>query len=89
MENIEIQKELLKSRIDAHFLFYRSGNLYYTVDLENGRYQFPICTVETHNGQMELSSDLGTTDFECTIKASLLTRWIKKANDNKEFIKIN
>jgi hypothetical protein len=43
---IDVQKELMKSRVAARLSHYISGNMYYTVDLESGRYQFPIGTVE-------------------------------------------
>lgn len=44
---IDVQKELMKSKVMAKFSHYTSGNIYYTVELENGTYQFPIGTVET------------------------------------------
>ena len=37
---------------------------------------------------LSLSSDLGTTNFDAEIKASFLNRWIDKAIDKEEFIKI-
>jgi hypothetical protein len=37
---------------------------------------------------IRLSSDLGTTPFNAEIKASDLNRWIAKAIDKGEFIKI-
>lgn len=43
---IEVQKELMKSKVMAKFSHYTSGNMYYTVELESGVYQFPIGTVE-------------------------------------------
>ena len=44
---IDVQKELMKSKVMAKFSHYTSGNMYYTVELESGVYQFPIGTVET------------------------------------------
>jgi hypothetical protein len=35
-----------------------------------------------------LSGDLGTTDFRSEIKGSELSRWIAKAIDQNEFIKV-
>lgn len=99
MEKNEIKKYLYKKKeLMAVFNYYLSGNLYYSIQLEDG-YRFPIATVETdyieplEEGEDEreiivLSSDLGITPFEREIKASLLNRWIDKAVDNGDFIKI-
>lgn len=98
----EIKKELLKSRVDANFSYYSNGKLFYNVQLNEGLYQFPILTIEdgpTYNidesglsmyerNTIQLSSDLGTTNFDAVIKASYLNRWIDKAIDLEEFIKI-
>ena len=91
----EVKKDLYKSKNMAKFSHYVSGNLYYKVELSVGTYQFPIATVEfnedgsTFNiGNLELSSDLGTTEFNAEIKGSDLNRWIAKAIDKGEFIKI-
>ncbi len=101
MNKNEIKKELMKSKVMARFSHYTSGNLYYTVQLENGLYQFPISTVDITEKidkgwdgiddiikEYSLSSDLGTTNFDAEIKASFLNRWIDKAIDKEEFIKI-
>jgi hypothetical protein len=94
----EVKKDLYKSKNMAKVSHYVSGNLYYTVELEDGIYQFPIATVETYDRGgikcecesivTELSSDLGTTTFEAEMKGSDLNRWISKAIDKEEFIKI-
>jgi len=94
----EVKKELYKSKTMAKFSHYVGGNLYYTVELADGIYQFPIATVEhkkisdsfereTFN-TLALSSDLGTTTFEKQMKGSDLNRWISKAIDKDEFIEI-
>lgn len=104
MNKNEVKKYLLKNReLKAEFSHYVSGNLYYKVQLEDGVYQFPIATVEEkvqyflpeYDGDdeidfeyIELSSDLGTTPFENKMKASELNRWIDKAIESKEFIKL-
>ena len=98
MELNEIKKDLYKSKAMAKLSHYVSGNLYYTVELADGVYQFPIATVEeveievTENGHTaevtQLSSDLGTTTFESEMKGSDLNRWIAKAVSNGEFTKI-
>jgi hypothetical protein len=92
----EIKKDLYKSKNMAKFSHYVSGNLYYTVKLTDGIYQFPIATVEGYNAdingdkyyEIKLSEDLGTTTFEKEMKGSDLNRWISRAIDRDEFIKI-
>lgn len=127
----DVKKDLYKSKVNAKFSHYTSGNLYYTVELADGIYQFPISTIETmaidrvinkklyteideageeektheefykilyieseENGYEEataskLSSDLGTTSFFNEMKGSDLNRWISKAIEKGEFIKIS
>ena len=106
MDKNEVKKDLYKSKNMAKFSHYVSGNLYYTVELSDGTYLFPIATVEDiievksmdmgdyYVGKsvktgVQLSSDLGTTNFDYEIKGSNLNRWISKAIDNDEFIKIS
>lgn len=122
----DVKKELYKSKAVAKLSHYTSGNLYYTVVLEDGIYQFPIYTIEkntlisieilaksriielekndepraievvneinTLNYELEkiatLSSDLGTTSFDVEMMGHSLNRWIAKAIDKGEFIKI-
>ena len=95
----EVKKDLYKSKNMAKLSHYVSGNLYYTVGLEDGIYQFPIATVDeliyesviSNTGIKQLcilSEDLGTTTFESEMKGSDLNRWISKAIDKGEFIKI-
>jgi len=99
MKPTEVFKELLKTKVNAKLSHYCSGNLYYTVQLEDGGlYQFPIETIEKVTVKdkpevelpfIKLSSGLGTTQFDSEIKASFLNRWITKAIEKGEFIKIN
>ena len=91
----EVKKDLYKSKNMASFSHYVSGNLYYNIIVFEELYQFPIATVEEDTtgstftiGQIRLSEDLGTTTFEAKIKGSDLNRWISKAIDKGEFIKI-
>ena len=105
MELNDIKKDLYKSKTMAKLSHYVSGNLYYTVELVDGVYQFPIATIEdnlvmySQTGYQEstseyikegvkLSEDLGTTTFESQMKGSDLNRWIAKAVEKGEFIKI-
>lgn len=83
----EIKKDLYKSKNMAKFSFYKAGFLYYTVELSDGVYEFPIPTLQTKHEQvadgikftLELSEDLGETQFESEIRGSELIRWITKA----------
>ena len=104
MKATDVKIEVLKNKLSANLSHYCSGNLYYTVKLDSGLYQFPISTIkekieyflpenpgedEIEYDYIELSADLGTTSFDAVVKASLLNRWIGIAIDNKEFIKID
>ncbi len=90
---IDVQKELMKSKVMAKFSHYEKGKLFYTVELENGVYQFPISTVETFyvDGDpfLILSEDLGSTKFFNEVKGSELFRWIKKSIASDDFMKIS
>ena len=94
MDKNEVKKDLYKSKNMAKFSHYVSGNLYYNVELSVGVYQFPIATVEEREvifdsvPSIKLSEDLGTTEFGNQIKGSELNRWISKAIDKGEFIKV-
>ena len=99
---IEIKKDLMKSKNMANFSHYCHGNLYYNIVVMEELYQFPISTVEegpTFNDDesglsmheietVVLSSDLGTTNFNAEIRGSELARWITKAIKNETFIKM-
>ena len=87
----EVKKELYKSKVNAKFSHYSIGKLYYNVELNDGTYLFPISTVESLDLSigLKLSSDLGMTTFGSEIKASDLNRWIAKAIEKNEFIKIS
>jgi hypothetical protein len=98
MEKNEIKKDLYKSKNLAKFSHYVGGNLYYKVDVLDGTYQFPIKTVQKSyvmdTRQIEkiptlvLAEDLGATTFDAEIKGSELIRWVEKAIDNEDFIKV-
>lgn len=42
----EVKKELMRSKVNAKLSHYVSGNIYYTVELSDGIYQFPISTID-------------------------------------------
>ena len=92
MNEMDVKKQLYKSKAVAKLSHYVSGNLYYTVELSDGTYQFPIATVEENIDDFyksfKLSLDLGTTTFSAEMKGSELIRWIAKAINSGEFIKI-
>ncbi len=64
----EVKKELLKSKVSAKLSHYVSGNLYYTVDLSDGIYQFPISTIEKE----DLSLSINLIENEVSILKSRL-----------------
>lgn len=113
MEANEVKKELYKSKVNAKLECVREGRMYYSVQLENGTYMFPIDTVERVSTTLykldpktqasptvdltytrvdekfyTLSAELGITDFSAEMKASDLNRWISKAIEKDEFVKI-
>ena len=96
MDKNEVAKDLMKSKVNAKFSHYSAGNLYYTVEVLGGIYQFPIETTEIDNDATNrlgrsllfLSSDLGTTSFHAEMRGSELNRWIRKAIEKEEFIKV-
>lgn len=89
MNEIDVKKQLLKSKAIAKLSRYESGNIYYTVQLDEGVWQFPISTIEENDGVMELSHDLDMTPFYSEMRGSELNRWIAKAIKSEEFIKIS
>ena len=98
---VEVKKDLMKSKTMARFSHYIAGNLYYNVEVFGELYQFPIATTQegpTFNNESDLSmyevetvilsEDLGTTRFEAEIRGSELARWISKSIKNETFIKL-
>lgn len=85
----ELKKDLYRSKNLAKFSHYQSGELFYTVEIAQGKYQFPIATVETsEHSVLFLSEDLGITPFDAEVRGSELIRWIQKAIKNETFIKV-
>lgn len=81
-------KKLVSNGYIAKFTHYCAGNLYYIIENEDGTYQFPVEVVEKLDDKLQLSSDLGTTDFEAEIKALTMMRYIRKAIKNETLIKL-
>ena len=69
-------KDIVK---DNHVLFdhYRKGNLFYRVDFEGLTYEFPVPIEDT-----------GDADFRWRDKAILFMRYIRKAIDKGEFVRV-
>ena len=93
MDKNKVKIEMYKSKVMAIFSHYVAGNLYYTVELSDGKYQFPIETVDESEeydseGSVRLSADLGTTPFNAEMNGRELNRWIGKAIDKEEFTKV-
>lgn len=68
-------KEIVKGRM-ARFSFYRAGNAFYEVDVDGTRYKFPVSL-----------EDLGTATLLAEHKAITLMRYIRKALEDKTFVK--
>lgn len=71
--------EIVRNDNMAHFSHFCGGNLYYTVEVDGGTYQFYINTDP---------NEVGFADFYSEVKAITLMRWIKKCMETEEFIKI-
>lgn len=92
----EIKKILYRKKTMAKLSHYVSGNLYYTIELDDGVYQFSIPTIEKEIDRqfgfdigIKLSDDLGTTKFSSEMRGSELIRWILKSIDSEDFVKID
>jgi hypothetical protein len=70
----EVKKELMKSKVNAKLSHYVSGNIYYTVELADGTYQFPISTIEKVNlKEVSNNSAYSENDGHLSYIESLLT----------------
>ena len=67
-------KTIVSNNNKATFSFYRDGNFYYIVKVQDKVYSFPI-PIEDAKG----------TTFFAEFKAITLMRWIRKALENKTF----
>lgn len=74
-------KEIVSDRDRmAKFSHAIAGVLYYKVETEESIFMFPV--------NMNDRDDVGTTSFDCEIKAITLMRYIRKAIDTNSLIKI-
>lgn len=67
-------KTIVSNNNRAVFSFYRDGNFFYTVKVQDQTYCFPI----------PIEDAKGTTMF-AEFKAITLMRWIRKASEDKTF----
>jgi hypothetical protein len=68
-------KQIVKDNM-ARFSFYRMGNMFYTVDVEGQRYQFPVSL-----------EDIGGATLTAEFKAITLMRYIRKALADGTFVR--
>ena len=68
-------KDIVKNNI-ARFSFYRAGYAFYEVKVQGTNYKFPVSL-----------EDLGTATLLAEHKAITLMRYIRKAIDDKTFVK--
>ncbi len=63
----------------AQFSHFCGGTLYYTLQYDGCTYMFPVDASP---------QEVGTATFSKDMKAIELMRWIRKAIENNEFVKI-
>jgi hypothetical protein len=94
---IEVKKELYKKKeLTAKFVHFDNHKLYYTIELDAGKFMFPIKTLEgdkpadENNPAVEgrPAADVRGAIFGLEVKASELNRWIEKAIKSDDFVKI-
>ena len=68
-------KEIVKEN-KAHFSFYRSGNMFYTVTVNRTKWMFPVSL-----------QDIAGASLFAEMKAITLMRYIRKALEDKTFVK--
>jgi hypothetical protein len=68
-------KDLVKDNM-PHFSFYRAGNMFYTVRAHGVKYMFPVSL-----------EDIAGASLFAEMKAIKLMRYIRKALDDKTFVK--
>lgn len=79
MKEVLTLKEIVKDTT-SKFSHAIAGVLYYVVEVGDRKYQFPI--------DMNDRDDVGTTTFVSEYKSITLMRYIRKAIEKDDFIKI-
>jgi len=69
-------KDIVKDN-KAHFSFYRSGNMFYTVTVKEKSWMFPVSL-----------EDIGGASLFAEMKAITLMRYIRRALGDKTFVKV-
>ena len=67
-------KDIVKGN-KAHFSFYRSGHMFYTVTVNGTKWMYPV------------NLDIGGASLFAEMKAITLMRYIRKALEDKTFVK--
>jgi len=80
MEQVVVLKDVVKDNNMAKFSHAISGVLYYNVMYNEDTYQFEV--------NMNDKDDVGTATFPSNIRAITLMRYIRKAIDKGEFVKL-
>jgi len=68
-------RDIVKDNV-ARFSFYRAGHAFYEVEVDGTKYKFPVSL-----------EDLGTATLLAEHKAITLMRYIRKALEEKTFVK--
>jgi len=68
-------KDVVKDN-KTHFSFYRGGNMFYTVTVHGTKWMFPVSL-----------EDIAGASLFAEMKAITLMRYIRKALDDKTFVK--
>lgn len=79
MEKNEVKKYLYRNReLMAKFSHYVSGNLYYTIQMEDGVYQFPISTIDKVELDKCLRLLIRMNLSNCR-KFRIFVRWLRRS----------
>lgn len=93
MNKTDIQKDLYKTKVDATFDRFDNGKLYYNVEIMGEPYQFPINTLEKNVSDTTfvyiIATDIKGAAFRTQMPARELFRWIAKAVDSNDLIKLS
>ena len=86
----EIKKDLYKSKEFAKFGYYDgdTNKLYYYINLFGDPHIFPISVITKSDEGYLPSDDLKGAKFDANIKGSELIRWIIKAQNSGDLIKL-
>jgi hypothetical protein len=91
MTENEIKKDLYKSKEIARFAYYDgdTNRMYYQIKIMNTPFLFPINVFEKDDGILSPASDLKGAKFGAEIKGCDLNRWIIKAFNKGDLMKLS